>query len=44
MFIFFCVVLSGVGRGLYDGVITRPKESHRHLPVDLCNVEVLYFP
>jgi hypothetical protein len=25
----FCVVLSCVGRGLCDGLITRPKESYR---------------
>jgi hypothetical protein len=29
MFVFLCVVLSCVGRGLYNDLITRPKESYR---------------
>jgi hypothetical protein len=29
-----CVVLSCVGRGLYDGLITRPKESYQMSNID----------
>jgi hypothetical protein len=33
----FCVALSSVGRGLCDGLITRPKESYRMSKIILRN-------